>query len=940
MTQDILKSETLVSAEIMGAQQKMDLPSIDSLQKTTEKSVGFIEWLVDQIRKKSWVSLLMLLDCVIVACGNPKVLAVLIGSTLGDEFLEKHPIPPDYWIYWLVTVAGIFLLAFIIAYITLPKTALPGPNLNERSAIKGLSSFGFNDDELFERLGRTRVIRDVLNALCDSGFRFGILSGESGCGKSSFLQAGIWPRLEARKHQALYVQCNELQPLDSIRYAIHVQFAVPHEQLQTLDLAPLLELAANCEQQSEPPKTLILILDQFEQFFTHQRHKEDRKPFVEALNAWYRQQPPHPAKILVSLRSDLAGRMIELQNALGYTLGPNQNFMLEKFEPGEAADVFRVIIEQETIECDPSFIEELCADELANPRDGLVSPVDLQILAWMIAGREASERSRFDRTAFQRFGGLEGLLNRFLERILKSRETEERRQAALKLLLALIDLDTNLRAGVLTESELQQKLTASLPAVEVSEALQWLSRSDVRLVTPRPKGEEPGFELAHERIIAAVRHLAGQALTEVDQANQLLQRRVNEWLGNDRSARNLLSWRELRQILKQQPYLIWQPGERQKKALIDRSRRHYHYGLAGIAGLLLLCAVGYGLSTLPSVQMWQIKRALIKLNEQARKPEIQKQSALALVTYGAWDQAMEIANRIDSTEKAETLQALAKSAVELNDPVKAAALLDKLRVAAEKIADARTKALTLQALAQSAVELNDPVKAAALLDKLRVAAEKIADARYKANTLQALAQSAVELNEPDQAAALLDKLREAAEKIADAGYGAGYKAETLQALAKSAVELNDPDQAAALLDKAQEAAEKIADARTKADTLQALAKSALELEQPGKAAALLGKAQVVAEKIADARTKALTLQALAKSALELNEPDQAAALLDKAQVAANRINDALDKADTLQALAKRAVELNEPGKAAALLDKLRVAAEKIYNARTKSRILR
>ena len=151
----------------------------------------------------------------------------------------------------------------------------------------------------------------------------------------------------------------------------------------------------SCQQESEPSKTLILILDQFEQFFTQQRYKEDRKPFIEALNIWYRQQPPHPVKILVSLRSDLAGRMAELQNALGYTLGPNQNFMLEKFEPLEAAEVFRVIIEQETIECDQTFIEELCTDELANPRDGMVSPVDLQILAWMVVGGSASERSRF-----------------------------------------------------------------------------------------------------------------------------------------------------------------------------------------------------------------------------------------------------------------------------------------------------------------------------------------------------------------------------------------------------------------------------------------------------------------------------------------------------------------------------------------------------------------
>jgi len=64
---------------------------------------------------------------------------------------------------------------------------------------------------------------------------------------------------------------------------------------------------------------------------------------------------------------------------------------------------------------DADFIEELCGKELANPWDGLVSPVDLQILAWMTMRHRDPAQRTFDRTSFQRFGGLEGLLNRFLE---------------------------------------------------------------------------------------------------------------------------------------------------------------------------------------------------------------------------------------------------------------------------------------------------------------------------------------------------------------------------------------------------------------------------------------------------------------------------------------------------------------------------------------------
>ncbi len=622
----------------------MTLPSIDSLQKTAEKSVSFIEWLVELIRKESWVQLLVLLGVAIFIFGNPKTLS-FAADFLPDDWNLEQLLPSDFWIYWLVTVVGLFLLAFIITFFTLPNVASPGLSLSERSAIKGLISFGFEDAALFEKLERARVIRDVLNALCDSSFHFGILSGESGCGKSSLLQAGIWPRLAAHQHQALYVRCNERQPLESIRHAIHHQFKIPHEQLETLTLASMLELAAS-HHQAAHPETLILMLDQFEQFFIQQRYKEDRQSFIEALREWYQQQPSHPVKILVSLRSDLVGRMIELQNALGYTLGPNQNFLLEEFEPGEAANVFQTIVTHEHIECDENFIEELCANELADPRDGLISPVDLQILAWMIAGSDVSSQGGFDQAAFQSLGGLEGLLNRFLERILKSRETDERRQVVIKLLLALIDLDNNLRAGVLTESELQQKLANSLAPTEIYEALQWLIRSDVRLVTPRPKGDIQGYELSHERIIVAIRRVAGQELTATNQANQLLQQRVNEWLGNECSSHYLLNWRELRLIQQNIAYLIWQPKKQQKEAFIEHSRRRYGNRRNVVIGLALLGAVGYGLSVQPKFQIWRVQQQLVTLNENPRSLERRQQSTAALVAIGAWKDAVMVAHRI------------------------------------------------------------------------------------------------------------------------------------------------------------------------------------------------------------------------------------------------------------------------------------------------------
>lgn len=197
-------------------------------------------------------------------------------------------------------------------------------------------------------------------------------------------------------------------------------------------------------------KPLVLLLDQFEQFFVHFKRESRRRPFIRELNEWYRNGRGLPIKILICIRGDFLWRLSELQEAMGYSLGPQQNSSLKKFRPEQAAAVFRVIAETEKLDCDESFIKELTERELAGADDGLISPVDIQILAWMIAGQAGQGERAFNRTTFQKLGGVEGLLERFLTRALEARETPARRQAATKVLLALTDLDRNARAGALT----------------------------------------------------------------------------------------------------------------------------------------------------------------------------------------------------------------------------------------------------------------------------------------------------------------------------------------------------------------------------------------------------------------------------------------------------------------------------------------------------------
>ena len=544
-------------------------PPNEMLQSWMTDAENVIKLIAENLRYGTWFKRLLLIDAVILFGLNPKV-----AEQIASIFFGMKELPSSYVQYYWVVVGAIFALALAVGIVTTPRSkALTPEDTKERKAIKGLRPFTAADADIFTRLQRKRDVQECLEAVTNDHYRFGILMGESGCGKTSFLQAGVIPQLTPKEstHQGIYVRFSDRNPFDIVlaEVAIFIQSQGSY-QLSLggtgADLASILLQASEIS-----GKPLVLFFDQFEQFFVHQKRKEDREPFIHALKQWY--DSTIPVKILISIRGDMSDRLVELQHRLGYSLGPQEVFSLERFSPEEATAILCVIAETEQLQFDQRFVKELTETELASREDGTISPVDLQILSWMIERQDTTEERAFNRVAFQKLGGVEGLLSRFLERTLDAQVIKSQREAALKVLLALTDLEKNVRTGSLTLPELQQKLQQSLIPSEVTEAITWLTRGDVRLVTPLEQQESIiSYELAHERLIPGLLKLAGKELSNVDQANHLLERRVNEWLGSQRSQRYLLTWKELRIIEKQKPHLTWGKTQSQKKKFLQVSK--------------------------------------------------------------------------------------------------------------------------------------------------------------------------------------------------------------------------------------------------------------------------------------------------------------------------------------------------------------------------------
>ena len=633
--------------------------------------------------------------------------------------------------------------ALVIAVRAIPQAARVSPSeAMERKAIKGLRPFNREDAEVFTQLQRERSLQECIESITTATFRFGILMGESGCGKTSFLQAGVWPQLthETTTHWGVYVRFSERDPIQTIAKALSEQLQAPIEDILSQpknrgDLTAVLTRAV-----AATDKPLVLLLDQFEQFFVHAPRAADQEPFVQALASWYRSPDPLPVKILVSIRSDLLYQLSRLHQALGYALGPQEVFVLEKFTPTEAAKILAVIAKSEQLAFESKFVEELAEEALANREEGLISPVDLQILAWMIERQREDELRAFSRVAFQKFGGVEGLLTRFLERTLSARVVPGQRQAVMKALLALTDLDRQVRAGVMTLPEIQAKLQATAKPGEVAEAVAWLVRGDVRLITPQERDGETGYELAHERLIPALIRQAGKELSAADKANQLLDRRVNEWLGNDCDRRWLLTIQELYLIGRQRPYLVWGAKHRQKQRLLRLSRQRLYrtvLALAIIAGVF--SGAGSWLSFTTQGQIMQVEWQLANSVPKAHA-SIMADAAVAL-------------------------RAIATAYGELNQPTLAAEILQDALNAAQTIPDDNSKLSALSSIAFAYGELNQPTLAAEILQAALKVAQTIPANYYKSQALSSIAAATGELNQPTLAAEILQAALQAAQTL-------------------------------------------------------------------------------------------------------------------------------------------------------------------------------
>ena len=348
----------------------------------------------------------------------------------------------------------------------------------------------------------------------------------SGVGKTSLLNAGLFPRL--REHHLFPVTVRLNQPAESLTQAVRrslreaAQAAGLIDPVIPADAERLWDLLAGVQLWSPDLLLLmpVLVFDQFEEAFTL-RDEAFRQVFGRELGALSmgrapepapdREGPPAPApdvKIILSLREEYLGKLEEFSASV-----PGSLSRAAASQPLTAEEAREAIVEPARLPGDkwlsPAFgFEAACLDELIDYRRRLlrdasriIEPLTLQLVcqrAEVLASERASAAAPHPTLTIEDFGRLPGL-------------EEARRPLLPHELQKLPAGTTRTRAQQMIEHGLLDPTGKRLMLEEDQiKRLYGLDRSvldglaESRLLRREPRNGSVFYEISHDRLTEVI----------------------------------------------------------------------------------------------------------------------------------------------------------------------------------------------------------------------------------------------------------------------------------------------------------------------------------------------------------------------------------------------------------------------------------------------------
>lgn len=378
---------------------------------------------------------------------------------------------------------------------------------------KLLDHYDSQDTAIFcGRAWETQQLTSLIHA-----HRLVLLYGASGVGKTSLVMAGAVPRLERADPTYETVLVRVLQdPTHAVRSAIQ-------RRLPEADLPEDSSLVDFCDAATRAlDSTLVLVLDQFEEFFIRFSPK-GRAPFIDELGALYNAHDV-PVKMLFSLREDWLASMGEIEECCIPEVY-RVKMRLLPLSRDQARQAITTPLERLELRYDPALVDrlldDLVADEAMGSEGVAVMPPQLQLVCNAIYEHARAEgRQNIAMADYEAVGGAQGILARYIETALREHPGEER-ELAKGVLMALVTSQTT-KAGIDLET-IAAEIGAEGTVVE--RVLFRLTRQ--RLVRRLDVGQI--YELAHDVLAETVGAWISEEDRHIKQARELLRRELADW---------------------------------------------------------------------------------------------------------------------------------------------------------------------------------------------------------------------------------------------------------------------------------------------------------------------------------------------------------------------------------------------------------------------------
>ncbi len=398
------------------------------------------------------------------------------------------------------------------------QSSLAADYWNCHSPFRSLQVFEPEDAWLF--FGRDREISELLERLACSPVL--AVVGNSGCGKSSLIRAGLIPALQAGRFSY------EGRPVESWRIAIFRPSGSPFDYLAEVlpsQLAPELsltshtELVADCrrkfpldqealrnaiialangatERSNEKKTHVLLVADQFEELFTLTTERQVRDRYVGSLLAASNLGGAVFVHVVLALRADFYAQCLE-HPELSRRLAMNQ-YNVPRMNREQLRECIERRLQLASSSAESGLIDTLL-EEVGD------EPGNLALLEHAL-GQLWDKSGGFGRTltnrAYSDIGRLRGALGRHADDVYAGLGSDRLKLLARKIFLELVHLGEDGDTPNSSDTRRRVAKTDLLALGEEEEVEQMLARlASSRLISTGGSEEEPFVEVSHEALI-------------------------------------------------------------------------------------------------------------------------------------------------------------------------------------------------------------------------------------------------------------------------------------------------------------------------------------------------------------------------------------------------------------------------------------------------------